>query len=420
MRNRKNVIWMLAFFIGVGIIILGAMTWGNYQFSVQNPGGNDFLVHWVGARSFLVDGLSPYSDETALRIQNLAYGRPAQAGEHELRVAYPIYSIIFFMPFALFGDFTLARALWMTMLEVGLLLLAFFSLKAISWKPNLLSLIFYFLFSVLWYHSIRPLINGNVIILVALGIVGAMLAIRSGADEVAGVLLALTTIKPQVVIILVVFVAIWAIINHRWRLIAWLLGALALLIASGLFLLPDWILQNIREIIRYPGYNPPGTPGAALAVWFPAQGERLGWVITGLVAILLLIEWIRARKASFRGFLWVVSFTLVLSQWSGIQTDPGNFIVLYPVLVLILALLDERWRKGGWIAGILLMIILLGGGWWLFLATVTYADQPIQSPVLFFPLPGLLILLLYWVRWWAFHPTQTWFDLMYDKDNPAS
>ncbi len=417
---KKNVMLKVALALVALFALLVVMTWGNYQFSQQNPGGNDFLVHWVGARSFLVDGLSPYSDETAVRIQTLAYGRPAEKGEHELRVAYPLYSIIFFIPFALISDFTLSRALWMTLLEVGLLLMTYFGLRAVSWKPNIISLVFLFLFSVLWYHAIRPLVNGNAVILVALGIVGVLLAVRAGADEVAGVLLALTTIKPQVVIILVVFVVLWALINRRWRLFAWFLGAQVLLIAAGLFLLPDWILQNIREVIRYPGYNPPGTPGSALAVWFPAQGERLGWVITGLVAILLLIEWVRARRADFRGFFWTACFTLVLSQWSGIQTDPGNFIVLYPAVMLIVALMDERWRKGGWIAGILLLILLLGGLWWLFLSTVTYADQPIQSPILFFPLPGLLVVLLYWVRWWAFHPIQTWFDLMYDKDNPIT
>ena len=94
-------------YFAVILIILASalLLYANYAFVQQNPGGNDFLVHWVGARALLVDGISPYSDEVAERIQTLAYGRPAQPGEHELRVAYPLYSVLVFLPFAFFSDY---------------------------------------------------------------------------------------------------------------------------------------------------------------------------------------------------------------------------------------------------------------------------------------------------------------------------
>ena len=147
MRNRRGSGWL----IGIGIVfflgLLILLTWGNYRYTSQNPGGNDFLVHWVGTRSFLIDNISPYSDETALRIQTLAYGRPAQPGEHELRVAYPLYSVILFFPFSLFGDYSFARALWMTLLEVSIFSLSLISLRITQWRPNLVLLALYFLFS---------------------------------------------------------------------------------------------------------------------------------------------------------------------------------------------------------------------------------------------------------------------------------
>ena len=98
----------------VGLVAVAGITWGNYNYARQNPGGNDFLVHWMGSRAIVKDGISPYSDEVATRIQTFAYGRPAQPGEHELRVAYPLYSVIIFAPFALIDDFAIARAAWMT------------------------------------------------------------------------------------------------------------------------------------------------------------------------------------------------------------------------------------------------------------------------------------------------------------------
>ena len=419
MRNRRSTGPLLAAGL-IGLLALfGLLTWANYRYTLANPGGNDFLVHWLGTRSFLIQGYSPYSDETALQIQNFAYGRPAKAGEHELRVAYPLYSVIFFFPFALFGDFTFARALWMTVLEISLALTALFSLRLTDWRPNIINLVVYLLFTLLWYHGGRPLINGNAVIIVGLLLVGALLAIRAKADELAGVLLGFATIKPQVVVLPILFILFYAAWNQRWRLIAWTIGTVVILSGAAAFLLPDWLLQNIREILRYPGYNPPGTPGTALAVWLPALGERLGWAFSAGVGIILIAEWVAARHADFRGFLWTTCLTIVLSPWIGIQTDPGNFVTLFPALTLCFALLDDRWRRWGWLFSLLTMFLLLGGLWWIFLNTLeTVNGQPQQSPVMFFPLPAVVGILLLWVRWWAFHPPNLWFNLLYEKENP--
>ncbi len=419
MKRRANTAWALGIGLVVVVGLLGLLTWGNLNYVKQNPGGNDFLVHWMGTRLFLVDNISPYSDQTALQIQTFAYGGPAQKGQHELRVAYPLYSIILFFPFAFFSDFSVARAVWMTVLEVGLVALSILSIRLANWKPNLVTLALFMLFSLVWYNAVRPLINGNAVILVALMIVGALLAIRSGADELAGVLLAFATIKPQVVLVFLVFIVFWAIFNRRWRLVAWLVGTVIILSAVAAFLMPDWILQNLREVVRYPGYNPPGTPGAALATWFPAMGERLGLGITAILLIILLFQWIIGRNADARGFIWIACLTLVASQWIGIQTDPGNFIVVFPALPFVFALIEERYRRSGWVISVILMLIIAVGLWWIFLRTVDYsAGQPQQSPIMFFPLPALLFLILYWVRWWAFHPGRVWFDLVFDRENP--
>jgi hypothetical protein len=400
---RKRL--LTALFVILIPLILVALTWANYRFATQNPGGNDFLVHWVGSRALLVDGLSPYSDEVALRIQTMAYGRPALPGEHELRVAYPLYSVGLFLPFAFFSDYNLARALWMTTLEIGLIVLALLSLRLAHWKPGIWLLAVFLLFTLTWYHSARAVINGNAVVWVAVFIAGALAAIQSGRDELAGVLLALSTIKPQVVILLVIFVCVWAISVRRWGIVNWTVISLVFLSIGAAFFVPDWPLQNLWEVIRYPGYNPPGTPGSALATWLPAAGTRLGWGLTILLVILLLVEWSAARGQDFRWFLWTASLTLVASQWIGIQTDPGNFIVLFFPLVLVFAMWVKHSGTIGRLMVILSLMVLLVGLWALFLVTLEpSAGQPQQSPVMFFPLPLLLLLGLYWIRWWAIRP----------------
>lgn len=415
--NRKLLTtWLVA--ILLGLILIGILTWSNYQYASQNAGGNDFLVHWVGTRTLLTEGISPYSDETALRIQTLAYGRAARPGEHELRVAYPLYSILVFFPFALVKDYLLARALWMTTLEIALVLLSVVCMQLTNWKPKLLTLALFLVFTIFWYHALRPLINGNAVILVALALAGAMLALRSGGEELAGVLLAFSTIKPQVVVVVVLFFMYWGIRQRRWKFLGWFWGTLALLSASAALLVPNWIWQNFVEVVRYPGYNPPGTPGSALATWLPEIGPRIGWAITAIVGVLLLVEWyLAARSREFPHLLWAFCLTLVGAQWIGIQTDPGNFIVTMPALVLIFAVWDVRGRLGGQWVVLGSLLVLFIGLWALFLRTVTYADQPVQSPVMFFPLPAFELIMLYWVRWWAVHPPTVWFDTVLFKES---
>ncbi len=404
-RSHSNGLLMIAL-----VAALAAMTWGNYSYTRNNPGGNDFLVHWMGTRALIKDGISPYSDEAAIKIQTMAYGRPAQKGEHELRVAYPLYSVVLFAPFAMIDDFNLARAAWMTLLEAGLVGLTFFSLSLARWKPAPLMLGALLVFSIFWYHGLRPLINGNAVILVALGLVGGFLALRSGSEELAGVLFAFTTIKPQVVVLILAFVVLWGLSNNKGRLVGWLLGTVFLLSVSAALIYPDWIVQNLREVMRYPGYNPPGTPGAAFAAWWPAFGARLGYALSALMALLVLGEWWAARKADLRGLVWTACLTLTAAQWIGIQTDPGNFIVLFPALIFVFGMIHERWKRGAnWVAAGS-MLILLVGLWNLFLSTVERGAQPVQSPIMFFPLPAFVFLLLYWVRWWAVTPPRARLD----------
>ncbi|MBS1249567.1 MAG: hypothetical protein MAG431_01147 [Chloroflexi bacterium] len=392
--------------ITIILITVGGLAWGNYRFATQNPGGNDFLVHWVGARALIFEGRSPYSDTVATQIQTIAYGHPAQAGEHDLRVAYPLYSELLFAPFALVENYAIARAAWMTLLEIALVTMTFLSLSLAQWRPNKWILTLCLLFTLIWYHAVRALINGNAVIIIGLLLTGAFVAIREKKDEVAGFLLAYTTIKPQLVVLIIPFILYWAIHQRRWKLVSWFLGSMAALVLGAMIFIPNWIIQNIWEIMRYPDYNPAGTLGQVLASWMPGIVLQLKWGITITLSLLLLWEWWSARQQSFTRFLWTACLTLVISQWIGIQTDPGNFIYLFPALILILAGFDKRWQKNGIWVILAILSVLFVGLWLLFILTLEQTYQPTQDPIMFIPLPAFLLIGLYWVKWWIVHPAR--------------
>jgi len=410
MVSRKQLNWIMI--IVLMAVVFGGLVWVNYQFANNNPGGNDFLPHYVGARALIFEGVSPYSEEVALEIQNLVFGRQAIPGENETRVVYPLYSILLFAPFALIGDYLLARVAWMIFLEISLIITAFMALKLFEWKPRLTMLGFYYLFSIFWYHAFRSLINGNAVILVGLMLAGTLYAIKAEKDKIAGLFLAFSTIKPNLVILVIIFILIWCLYQKRMQIIMWFFGSMVVLTLGGMLVIPNWILQNIWEILNYPAYNPAGSIADVIGNWFPGMGSIIKWMISGSLGLLLVYEWWIARKQGFHWFLWTVCITLLISQWIGIQTDPGNFIVLFTPFVMVIAFLDKRWNKFGSAAAVILMVIVLTGLWILFITTLNYDYQPAQSPLLYFPLPGIVLIGLYWIKWWVTDSKQIlWSDI---------
>jgi hypothetical protein len=382
---------VIGLMVAVFLILADAFTVANYRFAAGSSGGNDFIPRWLGTRLLLTAGQNPYDAETSLAIQEFMYGRPAKANEDQVLFVYPLYSALLFAPFALVGDYVVARALWMTALEFALLTLAIVGLKLANWRPATPVLVLLLLFTLAWYHSARPLINGNAAILVALFIAAALLSIRQNRDVAAGMFLALSTIKPQAVILLLPLVLIWSLSCRRYRIIVSTLLCLTALFLLATLIEPTWLSQNIEQVVAYPDYTLAGTPAAIFDVWLPSAGRWFGLALTVVLSILLLWQWRIAWARDALVLVPIAMFTLAVTNLIGITTAASNYIALLPGLVLLLTF----WRrdKGSfrdWPA-VLAMVLLFVGLWLLFWAS---RSGRAQSPVLFFPLPVLLIITL--------------------------
>ncbi len=381
--------------LGLGLLVLAALTAVNLRFARQNPGGNDFLPRWVGTRALLFEGLSPYSDAVARRIQIIAYGRPAQAGEDQMRMVYPLYALPLFVPYALVDDYAWARALWMTTLEVGLVGLLALSLRLTRWRPRPWAWAGLALFALTWYHGLRAVVNGNPVVLVAVLLTAALDALARGRSGWAGVWLALATIKPHLALLPVLALGWWAWQRGDRRFWAGLLGTWAGLLALSLLVLPDWPRQNLREILAYPGYTPATTLQEALMRRWPVAGAVLGYGLSLVLAVALVRAWRAHRQARPDALLWPYSLTLVASQWLGIPTDPGNFVILFLPLVAVVDQMRRRPGYGPWAAAGLLVGLWVGL-WALFVATLSPGLRgPQQHDILFVPLPAVLLAGLY-------------------------
>jgi hypothetical protein len=206
------------------------------------------------------------------------------------------------------------------------------------------------------------------------------------------------------VLILYIFILIWAVSTHRWTLIWSLLGFLVLFIAAGSLLIPNWIIDNIRQVIRFSESNFISTPGAIISYWLPGIGRQVGWALTGIMVGVLLIEWRHSLGKEFRWFYWTVLLTLVINNLIGIYTTLENYIILYPAIILIFALLDKRWGGFGRGLIVLLILIMTVGLWGILVNTANKGSLPDLDPIIFFFMPLLTLFGLYWVRWWAIRP----------------
>ncbi len=395
----ERPLWTQIVTIPAVLIILIALTIANFRFSEELPGGNDFLGRWMGARFWVQEGISPYDPQVGRASQQLIYGRAVdrEAGEDIQDFLYPFPAMIFFAPFGAL-PYTLARALWMTILEVSLPILALIGIAIADWKPRRAVLISLLLFSLLWYHGTRAVIIGQFAVIEALLMAGALLAVKRGRDPLAGILLGLSIAKPQMAVLLIPFVFLWAAYARRWTIVTWGIGTIAGLLAVSVLLLPDWPIMWLQQLIEHPTYTVIGPPVEILADAFPSMSGVIALVLGGALLLYLFWEWAKAAGKPDRWFQWTAALTIVITNLVAFRTATTNYVVLLPALCLVFAVLADRWGTKGDVVILLLMAFILVGMWALFLATI---EGNVEHPVMYLPLPILTLLGLWWARWWA-------------------
>jgi hypothetical protein len=122
--------------------------------------------------------------------------------------------MVFFAPLGVL-DYLTARTLWMTLLEICLVIVTLLSLQISGWKLSAIGKGAILVFSLLWYPGARTLILGQFSGIDALLILGAIILVQRRRDVDAGLLLALSLAKPQMSILVVIFSFLWGLSAGR-------------------------------------------------------------------------------------------------------------------------------------------------------------------------------------------------------------
>jgi hypothetical protein len=159
----------------------------------------------------------------------------------------------------------------------------------------------------------------------------------------AGILLALSTIKPQLVWLLFVWLAIWTLTDwrRRYRWAVSFLATMAILFAASEWYLPHWILRFWQAIHDYQAYT---GARSVLDTLLGAPWSRALELVA--FAAVLFIFWRERRQAANTG---AFIFTLSLALAATILLVPSfaayNQVLLIPALLVLIRERRTIWRR---------------------------------------------------------------------------
>ncbi len=373
-------------------------------FTSKYPGANDFYSRWKGAQVYWLEGIDPYSDQATLAIQQGIYGRPARPDEDPGPFAYPFYTVFVLFPLV-WLPYAWVEAIWLVLLEFSLIGGVLLCLSLADWRLPGWSLALTGLWAVVFYHSARTIRLGQFAGLVFLWTAGALWTLRRQHDGAAGALLALTTIKSQMSVLLIPALLLWGLGQRRWRFLATFGAAMAILLGASFVLLPGWLVQFAHQVARYPSYTAIGSPVWIVAHYYlPQLGLGLGeatitLVEVGLSALLLLYllaQWRHLPRVEVTSgtFQWLIGLTLIVTNLVVLRTATTNFVVLYIPLFFGLKVAANRLPQSNWLLALFYLLSAVGL-WALFLETI---EGKFEHPIMYLPLPVGLFVAFVWAR----------------------
>lgn len=394
-------------FLGILLLILCAgIFYANTLYTRNYSGGKYFLTQWTASRALISSGEDPYSDSVLYKIQQNAYGRPAMAGEYEFRFNYPYFSLFLFLPFGLIKNYAIARSAWMLFLEVVVVLIFLLSLNLANWTPKLRIKLLLFIFTATFYHTLRAIVDGNLMIVVTILFLGMLIALRDRNDQLGGILLSGLLLEFHYTFVLIFLVLFIIIRMKRYLVLYYFIGSTIVLCGFSLLFQPDWILKYSQQLwLSIQGLVPANFVGYLATVWGDV-GKRIGVVSAVIICIILLFEIVSSNTKGMAYFFWLIFLAVVALQWSGLPSDAGNFVFLVPGFIYSLKFIEERWTKKG--EGIIFTIclslfILL---WIIFFATQTSGLAYQETAIYYLIFPVVEFALLFWSKWWIIRKSE--------------
>jgi len=307
-----------------------------YAAAHNQPRGNlsDLYPRWLGARELLLHGRNPYTPEITREIQQGYYGRVLDASRPEdpkdqQGFAYPVYVVFLLAPTVkLPFEEVHAGFKWLLAgLAVASVLLW---TRVLRWKLSTAESAMLVILALGWLPMVQGIKLQQLSLLVAglIAVTGACLT--GGWLLVAGAVLALATVKPQLAWPMAAWLMLWVVSDWKMRR-RFLFGSLAviiLLFGGAELILPGWLPMFIAGLGRYHQY----TQNQSVLLWM--FGGVFGRIVEVLsIVICARLIW-RVRHESAGSILFGRALGLVLALTVLIvpMFAPYNQVLLLPAI----------------------------------------------------------------------------------------
>ncbi len=354
------------------------------------PRGNlsDLYPRWLGARELLLRHRDPYSREITREIQAGYYGRPLdpdragnlhadepgaqepsakEPGGYEPKdqqaFAYPLHVVFLLAPTIGF-PFPAVQNGFRWLLIILTMASVFLWLRVVRWQPSVTVTAILIILTFGSYAVAQGIKLQQLTLVVSALLAGCAAALVAGRFSLAGLLLALATIKPQLALPVAGWLALWAVSDWRRRQVfLWSFGlSTVILLAACEYVLPGWFGEFRQAVAAYQQYT--GGAGSLLDVLTtPVLGKILAAV--AVISVVIVGWWV--RHASHDSVAFGVMLTLVLAVTLVIVPTFAayNQVLLLPAVFLIAASWKELWRRNR-LTRLLCGLALLVGFWpWL-------------------------------------------------------
>ncbi len=205
-----------------------------------------------------------------------------------------------------------------------------------------------------FYATLVMIAIGQIAVIILLGVVACLAALRAGRDGLAGAALVLTLGKPQLVYLAVPLILLWAAQQHRWRVWAGLIGAWLLTLMVATVLSPDWLTGYLTATGGHDFFTKlSATVSGVLKAYTGSDVLRFVGVFT-----LLLIPWL-LRLIARHDLLTGVNAAVLISVPLAPYGWTFDQIVLLPAIVQLAAWLRGLDRARARRYGVVLIAIYL-------------------------------------------------------------
>ncbi len=335
-RARPDWIWLLLSLAAC----LCMWRYGSYVWASGQPAHfSDLYASWWAAHESFLHHRDPYSLAVCREIQEQIYGAPvagAQPGSPAERAggfAYPLYFVFLLYPVVAI-PFGLVKAIFSVLLPLLVVLMLGLWLFVLGWQPGPSRFAVLALFLLGSFPAMQGLWLQNPSIMAAFLIAAALATIAAGRLIPGGILLALATIKPHFVFLLVLWLAMWTVREWRRRQpLAWsFFATMSLLLLGSEWLEQRWIRQFIAVTRAYTHY----TFGRSLfQVWL---GSRVGLIVAVVVVtgVLVLCWQLRASLPRSPEFALACSLLLAATLLVIPTIEPHAQLLLIPGILFLL------------------------------------------------------------------------------------